>query len=59
MLLAQQLFEGKPGGDWAAYILGCFVVLSQECGAQFTEDMYYHLLTVCTCGALLTKTVDK
>ena len=34
---AQKLFQGKPGGDWAAYILGCFVVLSRECGHTFTE----------------------
>lgn len=34
---ARSLFAGRPGGDWAAYVLGCFVVLAQECGAQFTE----------------------
>jgi galactokinase len=34
---ARSLFANKSGGDWAAYALGCFVVLSQECGASFTE----------------------
>lgn len=34
---ARALFQAKPGGDWAAYVLGCFVVLAQECGASFSE----------------------
>ena len=34
---ARTLLASKPGGNWAAYALGCFVVLSQECGASFTE----------------------
>ena len=34
-------------------------IICHMCGAQFTEDMYYNLLTVCTCGALLIKTADK
>ena len=34
---ARNLFANRPGGDWAAYVLGCFVVLSQECAASFTE----------------------
>lgn len=34
---ARGLFANRPGGDWAAYVLGCFVVLSQECAASFTE----------------------
>ena len=34
-------------------------IICHMCGAQFTEDMCYNLLTVCTCGALLIKTADK
>ena len=34
---ARALFEGKEGGDWAAYVLGCFVVLSKECAATFSQ----------------------
>jgi galactokinase len=27
-------FKGVEGGDWAAYVLGCYAVLSIECGAS-------------------------
>lgn len=33
---ANQVLKGTPGGDWAAYVVGCFLVLQREKGIKIT-----------------------
>eukprot|EP01052_Picozoa_sp_SAG31_P024607 SAG31_NODE_2106_length_6430_cov_3.620755_4_plen_217_part_00 len=36
---AQAFFKERPGGDWAAYVAGCLVVLANECGFELAKGM--------------------
>lgn len=33
---AGQVLKAKPGGHWAAYVIGCFLVLAREAGIQLS-----------------------